>query len=102
MNRKEYLLAVLSEEAGEIVQSVGKALRFGLFDKRITTAHTNWDDLRLELHDLLAVYEMICESEDRKFAIDAELIEAKKLKIEHYMNYSKQQRCLNDNAAYNY
>jgi hypothetical protein len=40
MNRTEHLLVCLAEECGEVIQSVGKALRFGLdhgYSDRTTT-----------------------------------------------------------------
>ncbi|TNF09387.1 MAG: hypothetical protein EP323_00365 [Gammaproteobacteria bacterium] len=88
MNLKDYLLACVSEEGGEIVQAAGKALRFGLLDKNPKSEGTNWTDLRKEVHDLIAVYEMLCDEFDRVETLDRDLIEAKKVKVEHYMNYS--------------
>ena len=88
MEHKDYLLSCLSEEAGEIVQAVGKSHRFGLLDKNPQTKKTNWVDLRKEVHDLIAVYEMLCDAFDRVDNIDRKLIEAKKLKVEKYMAYS--------------
>lgn len=88
MNLKDYLLACVSEEGGEIVQAAGKALRFGLLDKNPKSEGANWTDLRKEVHDLIAVYEMLCDEFDRVETLDRDLIEAKKVKVEHYMNYS--------------
>lgn len=88
MDLKDYLLACLSEEGGEITQAVGKALRFGLLDENPNTKGTNWTDLRKEVHDLIAVYEMLCEEFDRVETLDRDLIEAKKEKVRCYMCYS--------------
>jgi len=70
------------------VQAAGKAFRFGLLDKNPASDSTNWVDLRKEVHDLVAVYEMLCDEFDRVETLDRDLIEAKKVKVEHYMNYS--------------
>ena len=88
MNIKDYLLACSSEEAGEISQAVGKSHRFGLLDKNPRSDKTNWVDLRKEVHDLVAVYEMLCVEFDRVETLDRDIIDAKKVKVEHYMNYS--------------
>ena len=88
MKVKDYLLACISEEGGEIVQAVGKAHRFGLLDKNPTSDNTNWVDLRKEVHDLIAVYEMLCDEFDRVETLDRKLIEAKKEKVTDYMIYS--------------
>lgn len=89
LNLKDYLLACISEEGGEIVQAVGKAQRFGLLDRNPNSESTNWVDLRKEVHDLVAVYEMLCDEFDRVETLDRELIEAKKAKVARYMGYSE-------------
>lgn len=89
MELKDYLLACISEESGELVQAAGKALRFGLLDKNPNSDSTNWVDLRKEVHDLIAVYEMLCDEFDRVETLDRDLIEAKKVKVKHYMDYSE-------------
>ena len=88
MEIKDYLLACISEECGEIVQAVGKAHRFGLLDVNPNTDLTNWSDLRSEVHDLIAVYEMLCDNFDKPKLIDKELTDAKKSKVMEYMEYS--------------
>lgn len=85
---KDYLLACVSEEAGEIVQAVGKSHRFGLLDKNPKSKHTNWVDLRKEVHDLIAVYEMLCDEFDRVPTLDRKLINTKKTKVTKFMGYS--------------
>jgi len=88
MEIKDYLLACISEEAGEISQAVGKAHRFGLLDCNPNSEKTNWVDLRKEIHDIIAVYEMLCDEFDRVEILDREMINAKKVKVEKYMAYS--------------
>ncbi|MDH5612252.1 MAG: hypothetical protein OEY66_07340 [Gammaproteobacteria bacterium] len=88
MEVKDYLLACLSEESGEIAQAVGKAHRFGLLDKNPVSGLTNWVELRGEVHDLIAVYEMLCDKFDQAEALDRKLIEVKKERVTDYMVYS--------------
>lgn len=57
MNKKEYLLVCVAEEAGEVVQEAMKIARFG--DKYKDKNH--WNALILEMHDLVAVFEMLLE-----------------------------------------
>lgn len=95
MNIKDYLLASMGEEAGEIQQAVGKSLRFGLLDSNpdldntSDRGKTNWVQLRQEVHDLVAVYEMLCHEFDRVDTLDRELIDAKKRKVSKWMGYAR-------------
>jgi len=88
MKIKDYLLACISEESGEIIQAVGKSHRFGLLDVNPNTGHTNWLELRKEIHDVIAVYEMLCDEFDRVETLDRELIKQKKERVTRFMNYS--------------
>src|SRR5665213_756845 len=91
MTKTEYLFACLSEEAGEIVQSVGKIHRFGLQDSNPDKA-TAANDILLghEINDMLAIVEMLAE--ECHIAIpgvyDRKHIEAKKAKVRKYYPYS--------------
>lgn len=102
METKDYLLISIGEEAGEIQQAVGKALRFGLLDvnpkldNTIDKGKTNWIRLRQEVHDIMAVYEMLCGEFDRVETLDRELIEAKKTKVLKWMGYSRKKGKLNN------
>lgn len=59
MNRQEYLLACLMEECGEVIQSCGKALRFGLDSNYGTRPTTNRDDILNEFNDVFAIMHML-------------------------------------------
>jgi NTP pyrophosphatase (non-canonical NTP hydrolase) len=84
----DHYLAALGEEAGEVQQAVGKALRFGLLDRKPNTKTTNWVQLRKEVHDIIAVYELLCDEFDRVETIDRKLIERKKSKVARYLDYA--------------
>lgn len=90
MQIKDYLLVSIGEEAGEVQQAVGKALRFGLLDvnPKLPNAATNWVQLRTEIHDIIAVYEMLCNEFDRVETLERDLIEAKKTKVLKWMQYA--------------
>jgi len=87
----DYLLASLGEECGEVQQAIGKATRFGLLDVNIKnpTGPTNWVNLRHEVHDVVAVYELLCEEFDRVETLDRNLIEEKKRKVFKWLELAK-------------
>jgi len=93
----DHILSCLGEESGEIQQVVGKATRFGILDKNPLTKKTNWVELRKEVHDLVAVYEMLCHEFDRVETLDRKLIERKKKRVLKYMEYAKDQGQLQAN-----
>jgi len=65
MNKQEYLLQVLQEEAGEIIQAASKCNRFGpeSFNPELPPELqvSNHQQLENEIHDLLGVVELIIE-----------------------------------------
>ena len=94
MNRQEYLLTCLSEEAAEIIQAVGKAQRFGLDDDFFDESPKQ--AIIRELNDFMAVIELLDEYCDAGFWPweDAEMIEAKKKKVLKYIEYSEKKGTL--------
>lgn len=89
MNKTEHLLACIGEEAGEIQQEVSKALRFGLYDHGPGRNTSNYQRTYGEVHDIIAVFEMLIEDQfNERFEIDRDRIEQKKAKVEHYLEYS--------------
>lgn len=92
MNTKfDHLLSCVGEECGEIQQVVGKAGRFGILDTNPKTKKTNWVELRKEVHDLVAVFEMLCDEFGRVSDLDRSLIERKKKRVLKHMEYAKKQ-----------
>jgi len=95
MNRREYLLTCLMEEANEVAKAASKAIRFGIMEVYPNTNETNIDRLSRELNDLRAVTEMVesdVMTEDPFFlskAMDKDHRAQKKVKMEHYMEYSQ-------------
>ena len=89
MNIKlDHLIGCLGEECGEVQQIVGKIIRFGILDSHPTRKGNNWTELRKEFHDIVAVWEMLCDEFDRVPDIDRSLIDKKKKRVEKYMQYA--------------
>lgn len=89
MTRSEYLLTLLQEEAGEIIQVASKAKRFGFDDSAPGVEHpTNSEALTLEIGDLLTVVDMLIE-EGHIEAVPIDHHAAKRRRIEKYMRYSE-------------
>ena len=95
--KMDHLIACIGEECGEVQQAVGKALRFGILDTNPKTKNTNWVELRKEVHDLIAVYEMLCYEFDRVPDLDRSLIEKKKKRVRKYMGYAREHGQLEEN-----
>lgn len=62
-------------------QVVGKALRFGLFDHHPGTGEQNWASMVHEVHDVVAVYEMLCEYLHVPCRLEPVKIKAKKVRV---------------------
>lgn len=93
MNRLEHLLTILIEECAEIQQAASKAKRFGLEDGYPGTTRTNRRDIANELNDLMAVVEML-NAEGLNLKFNEIQIADKRVKVEHWLKYSKQQGTL--------
>ena len=88
----EHLKWCLAEEAGEVIQALGKIGRFGLKDISPKTKKQSIIDLEDEMHDLVAVYEMICAELNHEILSGSFLrnkINAKKEKVIKYMGYAR-------------
>lgn len=92
MTRLEHLMTILSEECAELIQATSKALRFGLEEGRDIAAQeygNNVQRMRAELNDLIAMVEML-EDEGLNLSPDYTMRANKKVKVEHYLSYSKE------------
>ena len=84
--RMNHLLGGLAEECGEVTQPTGKAIRFGLFSHNPKTLKTHWVSIRDEVHDLVAVYRMICDDIGISSELDEDKIQEKIDKVNKYYN----------------
>jgi hypothetical protein len=107
MNRQEHLLTSVMEECNEVGQRVSKAMRFGVEQVQIAADDrpeqnpgrlTNRERILSEFYDLLASMEMAGLIELKQYThsdamwliVPAVAIEAKKAKIERYLEKAKQ------------
>jgi hypothetical protein len=92
MTRTEHLLICLAEECAEIIQRVSKAIRFGLQEVQPGQLLTNAQRIVEEVHDFCGVLELLTEDGTFGKLSDQEIqiaIEAKKKKLEKYMQCSR-------------
>jgi NTP pyrophosphatase (non-canonical NTP hydrolase) len=94
MNSTEHLLTKLMEECCEVAQEASKASIFGLQEVMPGQELTNRQRVQKELNDLWAVCEMLVLID-----IDRRAIDAKKAKVEKYMEYARSIGTLDDSAA---
>jgi len=84
IRRRFYLFGTLSEEAGEVVQVIGKILRFGEKDSHPKTENIpNIQLLHSELNDLFAV------ALELGWKPDTVAVKEKQAKVEKYWQYAK-------------
>ena len=89
MTRDEHLFACLAEECGEIIQIVGKILRFGASDHHPKRSDIpNIELLNDEFNDLLGIISLLKDSGYSLFE-DSHKIIKKYNKVLKYMEYSK-------------
>lgn len=91
MNKIEYLLTCLQEEAGEITQASSKCLRFGLNSpsRASKTPRTNAEQVVAEINDAVAILELLSdEGFDIGHFLDPEQIMIKKERVHFYMQDS--------------
>lgn len=90
MNRQQYLLNKLAEEAAEVAQIALKAAQFGLTETSPYHTDCNAERVHAELNDVLGIVRMLNEEFNFSFIPDDVAMEAKKEKVNHYYAYSKQ------------
>ena len=93
LNKIDYLLVCLQEECAEVQKVISKSLRFGLEDRYKNPL--NIEKLNCELNDIYAVVRMLNE-EGIILKKDKILIDEKILRVNHYMQYSRIEKKLED------
>lgn len=96
MNRKEYLLTCLSEECAEVQKIVAKIQRFGLKDIDPSKPDLETNEIKLvqEMNDVTAVMQMVALEFKLQGWPDYIDTVSKKVKVEKFMEYSKEKGCL--------
>lgn len=100
MNKEQYLLLLLMEEAAEVSQAASKCIRF-------TSAHnhqdmSNIDKLSSEIVDFITVLEMLLENDILSHTwmlTISSRISSKKTRIKAFMEVSKELGALNDTSS---
>lgn len=88
MNRLQFLLGKLAEEASEVAQIALKTQQFGLEECYVKTTLHNKGRTHAELNDLLGIVKMLNEEFDFDFKPSEEAMEAKRVKVNKYYIYS--------------
>lgn len=97
MNRREHLLTCLAEECTEVGKRVAKALRFGLNEVQAGQTLTNRQRIAEEYRDLVAVANILVEEgilAVHEMAVRQKDVEAKRAKIERFMEISRREGVL--------
>jgi NTP pyrophosphatase (non-canonical NTP hydrolase) len=90
MNRLQYLLTKLAEEAVEVSQIALKTQQFGLEEVCPNLPYTNKQRIYQELDDLNAILTMLAVEFDFYYKINPEAVADKIAKVNKYYGYSKQ------------
>lgn len=93
MTETEHLFTIVMEECCEIGQRASKAKRFGIDEIQPEQSYTNAERLMGEVADLIGTIEML---QDRGLLgqVDPLAVAAKKAKVTHFLEYSRQQGTL--------
>lgn len=84
MNWQEHLFDKLQQESAEVIQASSKLSTFGHDSIVPGKGITNEEDLIGEIHDVLAIVDMLHENGMLNFQFDPEKIKAKKKKVIHF------------------
>ncbi len=98
MTRKELLLDICAEECSETAVRCSKAIRFTLKEIQEGQSLTNAERIIQEFNDIVAVMEMMKQEGMLDRVIDTDYIQAKKLKVEEWIKYSKKRGTLQEPA----
>lgn len=90
MTREEHLLTILIEECNETAQRATKALRFGLQEVQPEQPLTNAERVVYEFNDIVAIMDLLMVDNAISNVFDRVAIGLKKVKVEKYLEYSKE------------
>jgi hypothetical protein len=89
MNREQFLLMKLAEEASEVAQIALKTVQFGMDEKHPELTQTNKERIFAELNDLLSIVEMLKLEFDFDFKFSDKQASEKMARVCKYYNYSR-------------
>ena len=96
MDRQQFLLTKLAEEASEVAQIALKTQQFGFDETRPDQPFSNRERIHQELIDLFTIISMLNEETELEFEFDVEddetcasRVEMKKAKVNKYYEYSR-------------
>lgn len=90
MNRLQYLLIKLAEEASEVSQIALKTSQFGTDETCPGLLENNKQRVHSELNDLLGIVVMLNSEFDFGFDFDPVKADLKQLNVNKYYEYSKE------------
>jgi NTP pyrophosphatase (non-canonical NTP hydrolase) len=96
MNKKEYLLICLAEEASEVAQAASKCLRFTTDHMYGGYTDTNIERLNNEVSDLFTILHML--EEELKMEFDKDVSKLKMAATAKYMKISNEMGVLNESS----
>ncbi len=96
MDRIEHLFTILGEEGAEITQRTSKVNRFGIKEVQPGQEKTNAQRVVEEYADVLAVAEMLQDEGVIELTGIGKLMDAKKIKVEKFLEYSAKQGTLTE------
>jgi hypothetical protein len=99
MNRLQYLLSKLAEEASEVAQISLKTSQFGLEDVKPGQDSSNRMRMFDELNDLNGIIRMLNMEFGFGYAPELAAMEEKEAKVNRYYNYSYDSGLINDNRV---
>lgn len=88
MNRMQFLLVKLAEEAAEISQIALKASQFGLEEKKDGQDLSNRERVHAELNDLMGIVTMLNQETHFDYACCPDAVANKIQRVNIYFNYS--------------
>jgi NTP pyrophosphatase (non-canonical NTP hydrolase) len=94
MNKEQYLLICLAEEAGEVIQCITKCLRFTTSDHHPSRERTNLDELEFELRDFFTILTLLEHEIGIEF--DTTFSDEKMNKLDYFSGISKKMGVLDE------
>lgn len=88
MSYEQFLLLKLAEEASEIAQIALKTAQFGMLETIPGGSENNAERIHSELNDLHGIVSLLNDHTSFGYQVNDYAIEAKRLKIFKYLNYS--------------